>query len=687
MARRRHKSEIRNNRREAHVERVIDDHGGRTRDVRWFRQDEPHELVFSLDSKIGTLTSTRRSQDLYNACLYDDAELGALIQGMQAQGEYTPQTMATNVVKRQIDTYVERQEKNQPVPMALSVDGTYEEQERAKDLSKLFAGLLDEVEYFPTLTMRRRDRAIFGNGLAQNYRIGRKLIHERVFPWELRVDPREAQYGKPRTLIRRRWIDRLVLAERFPDKAKEILGDEYEPADNVFAYAKDDTADDVFVIEIWHLPNGEPTDKDPKDGAHCICISSATLSNRVYKRDYFPFSNTAFSEPVAGFWGEGMASQLRGLQFEVNSIGLRLQENAWMTGTYVWTPPGVGLEVEHIDNGTLTHIQSDKAPVFQQPAPWHPSFFDYYMFLRGRAPAEETRQSEMGTRGELPPGLESGKAIRSWNQLDDQAYLSHGKKDERDSINTCWQLFDLCEEIHEERELARKGESDDEDAEPFVIHSEQQSYGRTIIEKLEYGRVRMDRKAFKLRVYPTSLISGTPAEQYQTAKEMAGDGLISRDAVMDLLRLPDVERVLRLETAPRRAVERILSKILRAKDPASVYVYPEPAFNLELCRALALMTYLDALTNDAPENNLRWVLQFALDAEEQLERAELEAAGGAPLGDEMAPEGEPMPDEAGGMPVDPAAMGADPALFAEPQGQILPEGAVAPEAVPSLPQM
>ena len=645
--------------------------------MRWWRKDEPHRDVFDLDARLGRLTANRTALDVYHACLYDDPELGTLMSGLTAQGEYTPQTMTTNIVKRQIDTYVERQEKNQPVPMALSVDGTYEERERAKDLSKLFSGLLDSVEYHASLTMRRRDRALWGTGICHNFRIGRKLFHDRAFPWEFRVDPREAQYGKPRTLIRRRWIDRLVLAEWFPDHEAEIMADNYEPTDdaNIFKFDADDTNDLVFVIEIWHLPNGEPTNKDPKDGAHAICISNATLSNRVYKRDYFPFSITRFSEPVAGFWGEGLAANLRGLQFEVNAIGLRLQEQAWLTGTYVWTRSGDGLEFPEIDNGTLTHVQSDTQPMFFQPQPWNSAFWEYYMFLRGRAPAEETRQSEMGTRGELPSGLDSGRAIRSWNQLDDQAYLSHGKKDERDAVNTCWQLFDLCEEIYDEEKSAKPKKGEKLDA--FSVETEMQEHGHTVIKSLDYAEVRMDRKKFKLRVYPTSLLSGTPAEQYQTAKEIANDGLLSRDAVMDLLRLPDVEAALRLETAPRRAVEKILSKLLRSKDPEGDYVYPEPAFNLQLCRALGLLYYLDGFTNDVPEENLFWVLQFSLDAEEQLERPDQEAAAAG---------GQPSPDGAD-VPPDPNAIGQDPSLFAPPQQPILPQGAAPPQAMPLQPQV
>lgn len=672
MARRRHKSELRETREQA-VRRVTkDQEAGKPKDVRWFREDEPHELVFRLYEKIARLTSGRRERDFEHACLYEDAEIAALFQGMQAQGEFTPQTMVSNVVKRQIDTYVSRQDKNRPVPMAIPNDATYTQQEQTKTLSKVFAGVLDEVKYFDTLSMRRRDRAIWGNGFAHNYRIGRKLIHERVYPMELLVPPWEAAYGRPRTLIRHRWIDRLSLADRFPDKADAIMQDAYgaSKSDVPFYFGYDETCDQVFVVEIWHLPNGEPTDTDAKDGAHSICISSATLQNRVYKRDYFPISNTAFSKGLTQWWGEGMAAQLRGLQFEVNSIGLRLQEQAWMTGTYVWTPPDVGLEIDHLDNGTMTHVQSEAQPVFFQPAAWHPQIFDYFMFLRGRAAAEETRISEQATRGETPPGVDSGKAIRAWNSLDDQAFLTHGHEDERDAIDTAWQLFDLCEEIHEESELARQL---GEEVEPFIIKAENKAYGKTALEKLDYAQVRMDRASFDLRVFPTGLIAGTPAEQYQTAKEISADGLVSRDAVLQMLRIPDVEHVLRLETAPRRAIEKILEKLLKAKNPEKAYVYPEPAFNLELCRALALMYYLDGFTEEAPEKNLKWVLQFALDAEEQLESGEPPAPDGGP--------------DAGNAPIDPNAMGADPSLFAEPTQPVMPAGAAAPGAMPMLPAM
>jgi hypothetical protein len=659
----------RNSKRETktRAQRVLEKEGFNPKDIRWYRSDEPHIAVFDQVKRIGIQTRGRRRQDLYLACLYDDAELAALIGGSQAIGEFTPQTMVTNLVKRQCDAFVAKESKNRPVPMALTTGGDWGQQRRAKSLSKFFEGVLDSVKFWDTRPLRLRDGSVFGSGLAHNYRVGRRLVHERVYPWEVRVDPREAQYRTPRSLYVRRFVDRLVLMERFPKFAELIAKADTRTDEDAWDIGYDETSDLVLVVEAWHLPSGElDDDKKASDGAHAICVSNATLEITEYRRDYFPFSKWDFSPGLIGWWGEGMAKQIAPLQFEANSIGLRLQEQGYMTGSYVWVKSGSNLEVDHLDNGTLTVLESDQKPEFFTPNPWHPQFFDYYMALRGRFAAEETRISEMATRGEKPAGLDSGKAIRAWNDLDSEAFLPQGHESERDTIDTSWQLFDLAEEIY-----AEAGDEKDE-RKAYSVRIEQREHGKSALEDVKYADVRMDRDAFTLRVFPTGFLKGTPAEKYQSIKEVMQDGLLSQDEALTLLDFPDLDRVLSLRGAARRCVEKILQKILDADDPEAAYEYPEPPMNLELCRALALMTYLDARTNEAPEENLRWVLQFALDAEEEIERAAQGLPPGGPNGAPPGPGAPPPPGDAG-------------PLLAEPTEQPLPANAIAPEAMPNLP--
>jgi hypothetical protein len=626
-------------------------------------------LVFDNLERLSRLTATRRQQDLYCACLYDDSEFASIVQGSQAIGEFTPQTMTTNIVRRQVDAFVTRHTKNRPVPMALTNGGTYSEQRRAKALSKMFEGVLDEVGYWDKRPMLRRDGAIFGDGLAWNYRVGGKLFHDRTYPWEWFWNPRAAMYGRPQELFLLRYIDRLVMMERFPKFAEEILNAEGKSDLPQWEFNWDECHDDVLVAAAWRLPSTDPKEKDAKGGSYALCVSNATLEHSEYRRDYHPISNWKFSPGLVGWRGDGMAWGLRGLQYEVNAVGLRLQEQGYMTGTVVWTPPDSGLEAEMIDNGVWTHLTSAVQPVFHNPAPWHPAFFDWYMSLRGRFPAEETRLSEMATRGEKPMGLDSGKALRAWDQIDDEAFVPQAKEDERDSIDTAWQFFDLLEEIHEE------GSRDPNSNSGYRVQVEKREYGSSVLEEYSYDEVRMDREKFILRVFPTSLLTGTPAEKYQTVKELMADGLFSQDEAYALIDIPDVQRILNLRGASRRYVEKLLEKILNSSDPSSDFVSPEPAMNLELCRALALMTYLDASANDAAAENLKWVLQFALEAELELESQEDAAA--AQQGPPPGPGDMGLPPEAG-------AAGPGP-LFAEPEQQPLPGGAMAPEAMAPVP--
>lgn len=629
------------------------------KDLRWWLQDEPHRAVWSNVERIGNRTRARRWQDLYFACLYDDAELAALVQGAQAVGEFTPQTMSANVCRRQVDTFVARITKNRPVPMALTTGGNYPQQRRAKSLSKFFEGQLDNIQYWRTRELRLRDAGVFGSGLALNYRVGGKLHHDHMFGFDLRVDSLDARYGNPRTIYLRRFIDRLVAKERWPDHADDIDSADSKTDEDQFETGYDETCDQVLVIEAWHLPSGEGAG----DGAHAICISNATLEISEYVRDYFPFSKFDFSPPIVGWFGEGMVKQLAGLQYEVNSIGLRLQEQGYLTGTYVWVPPGAGLETDVLDNGALTLIRSAVQPTFMTPAPWHPQIFEYYQRLRGQYPGDVTGMSGLATRSEKPAGLDSGRALRVYHDIDNENLTVQGRADERDVIDTCWQFLDLAEEIYAEGADAKDEQS------AYRVKIESRTHGRSVLQDLSYKDVRLDRETFTLRVFPTSFLASTPEDRWSQIKEVTNSGFLSQDEAMALLDFPDLDRVMNLRGAARRNIERLLEKILDADDPEAAYEYPEPAWNLELCKALALMFYLDAKLDGAPEKNLQWILQFATDAQAELSNASAGSPGGAATAqaDAGAPPGPPGEQ------------------YAPPPTPPLPANAVAPSAIAPIP--
>jgi hypothetical protein len=579
-----------------------------TVDLRWWKQPQPHIPVFANVERLGQHARARQTQDLYYACLYDDAELASLIQGGAAVLSDIPQTMTTNIVRREVDLWVAKMVKNRPVPMALTTGGNYGEQRRAKALTKFFEGVLDSVGYWKTRQLRLRDAAIFGSGLARNYRVGKKLVHERKFPWEIRVSPIDALHGNPRSIYIRHHVDRLVLQDRYPKFADKIKTAETRGVEDSWDMSLDRMHDVVLVEEAFHLPNGEidfdAKKIDAKDGAWALCISNATLEEGDYLRDYHGLSKFDFSPPVMGWWGEGMVRQLAGLQFEVNAIGLRLQEQGFLTGSYVLVPAGSGIETDTLDNGALTVVRYEgQKPEWVAPPPWHPEFFTYYQQLRGPFASDITGSNGMGRGEGPPPGMTAGRAIRTFHEISDEKMIPAGREDERDAVDTAWQLFDLMEEIH--GELGDKGEK-------YTVRVEKRSDGRSAIESLDYSKVRMDKEKFTLRTFPTSFLASTPEDRWSQVSEMAEKGLFSQDEMLTLLDFPDIQRVLNLRGSPRRAVEAIIEKFLDPDQPVP-NVRPEPTMNLDVVVALGTLAYLEAKwIDDAPEARTAPLLDFVL---------------------------------------------------------------------------
>lgn len=657
-------------------------------DLRFWLAEDPFRAVWANATRLSRYNNARREQAFYYASLYDDSELAAMIQGSQAIEQGIPQSMTINIIRRQVDTYTNKVVKNRALPMALTNGGPFGAQRRAKAINKVAEGTLEKVDYWPTRELRIRDSAIFGSGIARNYRIGRKLHHDRALPGEVMWDPRDAYYGKPRTLYIKHHVDQLVLLEQHPDFEEEILAAASRLAeDDMWMTGDDSTSNVIAVIEAIHLPSGDvDADREGKnattDGAYAKCISNATLINREYIRDYHSLSKIDFQRPLVGWYGEGMVRQLAGLQYEINSVGLRLQEGGFMTGSYVWSQDQGGLEVDTLDNDTLSVIRSATEPKFFTPAPWHPQFMEYHEGLMTRRPQDITGLPGFATRGELPPGLEGGSGIAIQHARDEGAenLILQGRSDERDVIDTTWQLFDLMEEIH--------GDTD-EKGKPYEVRVRETQHGRDSFSSLDYAKVRTDRDECTLVTFPTSYLASTPADRWAQVAEMSDKGYFSTDEGMSLLGFPDIKRILNLRNAPRDVVEAIVETLLDPDFEGTVT--PESVMNLDLCVAIGALAYLEAKWIDkAPEEITARVLAFAVASRKLRDTPPPGSPAGPQPGDQdpMALAGEvPAPDV--NMPGQPAPVGplgppgpAD--LMAPPAGPLLPDNAVAPTALPPV---
>lgn len=618
------------------------------KDTRWFRRTDASPILFDVVGTILTRTNMRREMDLYHACLYDDSELTGLGPSSFSLTEFQPSTLAFNVVRQAVDTLSAKIGKNQPLPTPVTSGGNWLQQRRAREFGKFIEGQFDLAGVWRTSPTIARDCSLFGTGITHNYRVDDTIYHDRVLPWEIVVDPREAIYGKPRSIYMRRWVDRYVLAERFPDHQEDIMSSD-NPTYDGLELGYDDSADLVLVVEAWHLPSrvidttgkgedDETAEDASHDGRHVIAVSNRTILNEPWRKQYFPFTVLRMAEPIVGYFGTGLAKMLTGLQYTINDTASVVQEAHALSGGYILVEAGSNVQTDKLTNGRGNILNyNGTMPNWVNPPPVHPDTWNFVLSLIPKA-FEMSGVSQLSAQSQKPAGIESALALNTFNDFETERFASFAKQFEDYHVDIAWQFFDLAEEINKEFGT-------------YKVRTTTRERGQWRLPELDFSNVKLDRNTFTLKVMPTSNLSRKFAGRVQEVQTLANAGWIGPEDAKMLLDFPDLDRWFNLDLASRRIIEASIDKMLTAEDTEDpdVYTYPEPSFNLELCRKLGVAMYLDAKLDNAPDENLQLVLRFVSDATAELDRLKnppQEAVPPAPpAGPEMAPPaGQPSPD-------------------------------------------
>src|SRR5690606_38140119 len=182
-------------------------------------------------------------------------------------------------------------------------------QQTAKQVEKYLFGMFQALKVHEKMTLIFRDACIFGTGvLALCVRDG-ELKVERALVDEIIVDENEVPHGgMPRQLHRVRLVSRTGLKKLYPKYAEEIDKSRRDLMDGTGSYMEVDP-DMVMLVESWS--RGE---------RYTACVSEATLEDKEYPHDWFPFVFYHWSPPLTGFYGQGLAEALLGFQNRVNEL-------------------------------------------------------------------------------------------------------------------------------------------------------------------------------------------------------------------------------------------------------------------------------------------------------------------------------------------------------------------------------
>lgn len=615
-------------------------------DTRWWtgKGSLTHEAVFSLVDRISSDQAGRKSKLREWQNLYEDR--GSFL---SSDGESGRRRVTYNIVKSCCDTAGAKIAKNRPRPMFVTSDGDFDEQERAKKLTKFCDGVFAEMDAYDQGQLSFRDATMKDGGALKVFAVGEKIRCERVMPGEILIDETDGYYGKPRQLHQRRRMHREVLVDMFPAKKGLILFTPRAKAED----ARMPTAmaqSMVWVVESWALE----TSDGKGDGRHTICLENATLLDEPYTKATFPFVFYFWSPADEGFWSPGLAEELQGIQKEINRLlaDIRLAQRR-LGRPYIAIERGSDINKAKLTNEIGQIIEySGQPPVFGQSPTMAPEVYQHLRELYERA-YEITGISQMSARAEKPVGLDSGRALREFSDIESERFVLAGQRWEKFWMTVARKVVELARDLYEDGvDLTVKANSG------------------AFIESIKWSDVDLEDDQFDLRCFPVSILPTTPAGRYDMVTDLAANALITPDQARDLLQFPDVEDTMTLESSAKDAIRKIIDSMLKGGQLKA----PEPFYPLDLARSLAVQAYLRAEVKNCDEPALAKLRSFIAMVED-LQK----------LANPPPPPPPPMP-----MPGAPPQMGPDGTLQAfpgPPMPQVPLEGvnpAMAPAPAPML---
>ena len=563
------------------------------------KRSDLYQELFAFLSALETRQGYRTGANLMYARLYGNYDINGLSAVNYARIEpvYNVVNRVTlNIVQSMIDTVVSKITKNRPKATFLTSGGDFSLQQKAQKLTKFVEGNFSNTNFYEKAAFAFTDACIFGTGCIKIYIKEGQIHAERVFIDEIKIDDMESYYSKPRQMHQEKYIHKDVLIEMFPKYEKEIVNAGYV-ASQEESYATSNVKDMIKVIESWHLKSGP----NAKDGKHTICISNATLFEEDYYKDYFPFVFFRWNLRPVGFFGQGLAEQLQGLQLEINKTLRTIQVSMHLVAVpKLLVEASSKIVSSHLNNrigGVIKYAGTPPqyAPLGGVP----PELFSHVDRLYSRA-YEIAGVSQLSAQSVKPGGLDSGKALRTFNDLETERFMSVAKRYEQAFMDAAEIMIDLAKDIYEKNE-------------DFGVKSSDGKF----VETIKWKDVNMDADKYLMQVFPTSALSTTPAARLADVQDMLQAGFIGKEQAISLLDFPDLEAEMDLLTSDNKNLEKVIETMVHE----GKYFPPEPYQNLENALRKVQQAYLMYRLRGAPENRLELLRQYMEDCQALLMKA------------------------------------------------------------------
>jgi len=580
-------------------------------------------------TQAGIFAKLYGNQPLYN---FAGSNLGKIMGSTQNLPVDRP-TM--NVVQSCIDTLVSRISQAKPRPLFSTDNGNYKQRKLAKQMNDFINGEMYQTKAYELGELMLRDGAVFGTGCLKIYETDdHKIALERKLLTEIFVDPNDAYYGKPTQMFELKLVDRSILQELFPKYKSDIaLAEQAFPENS--ADGNRSISDQIIIVEAWHLPSS----KTSNDGRHVIICSAGKILDEEYNKDYFPFVFFHYSPRPLGFWGQGLAEQLMGTQSQINEMLITISLSINLVGVprvFVESGSKVGKATLNNNIGAIVPYSGTK-PIYEV-APCIPQEMYAQLERLIQFAYQQSGISALAATAQKPAGLNSGEAIRSYDDLQSDRFATLQKRYVNVYEELAYKFCDMAKDIAE-----REG-------------SYQTIYpNKDGTREINLPEVKKLNDPFVIQCYDTSSLPKEPAGRLQKVTEMMQAGLVDPEEGRRLLDFPDIEQVDKLANASEERILKVLDEIV----DEGKYTPPDPFMDLLLAEKLVSQyynLYVAANLEESKAQKLRdfftqiqTLKQAAMPPPPPMMSPDMMAGAGAPI--QAVPEARPVSDLLSNVPI------------------------------------
>lgn len=477
-----------------------------------------------------------------------------------------------NLIQACTDTLVSRLSQNQPQPKFLTDNADYRQRHLAQRLNHFILGEFYQTKAYEKVTKILRDCIVMGTGALKVYEgEDGKVAVDRVLVTDLYVDDNDSLNGTPQQLVQLKLMDRDKLLSLMPNKHAVSIIEETPNSypDNAPNSGKT-IADQVMVVEGWKLASGpDKTAPGYIPGRHVIATVGGALLDEEWHKTKFPFVFMMYSDPFSGFFGQGLATQLFGTQLTLNRVLYTIARAITLVGVpRVFIEQSSKVVKAHNNNevGVIVTYSGTKPSYEVAPCNAPELYAERDKLIQYGF--QQCGVSAMQATAQKPEGLDSGAAIRSYDDISTDRFAALAKKHDNVHIELAYLITETAMEIAER------------DGKYQTVYPNKDG-----TKEIDLPAMKFLKDPFVIQCFSESQLPRTPAGRMAYITEQVQAGMLSIKEGRRLMRVPqDLEQNEQLDNASEERIFKILDEIVED----GKYTPPDPFMDAQLATTLTV---------------------------------------------------------------------------------------------------